>query len=156
MEGINVDGNRRVIMADLRTQLTEAGASEIKSGNVLFNYEGDAKAMVAQLLANYYDFKINHTVIAEPDYLAEVNAAPDWWQVADDYRYNALFKLPGYRDEYDQLIESKQSPFDEVLCTPHVVFWRAPLKVNYTRSFFRNYYRRRFMPSFRFVTVAPR
>ncbi|GAX03434.1 hypothetical protein IWT140_01037 [Secundilactobacillus pentosiphilus] len=140
MRGINVGGKRRVIMADLRTQLTEAGASEvtsyINSGNILFNYEGDAKAMVVQLLASHYDFKINHTVIAAPDYLAEVNAAPEWWQTADDHRYNALFKLPGYRDKYDQLIENKKSTFDEVLCTPHVVFWRSPLKVNYTRSFF--------------------
>lgn len=140
MRGINVGGNRRVVMADLREQLTKAGAVNVKSyinsGNILFGYDGDAQKMVASVFARQYDFEINHTVIAAPDYLAEINVAPEWWLSADNERYNALFKLPGYQDGYDQLIEAKRSMFDQILCTAHVIFWRAPLKTNYSRSFF--------------------
>lgn len=140
MRGINVGGNRRVVMANLRQQLTQAGAVDVKSyinsGNILFGYDGDARKMVASVFASQYNFEITHTVIAAPDYLAEVNSAPEWWLAAGDDRYNALFKLPGYQEQYDQLIETKRSELDQVLCTAHVIFWRAPFKTNYSRSFF--------------------
>lgn len=140
MRGINVGGNRRVVMADLRGYLADAGAidvqSYINSGNVLLRYDGDATELVAGVLAANYDFDITYTVIPAADYLAAVNAAPTWWCEETEGRYNALFKLPGYEDEYDQLIEAKRSDYDEVVYTLHVVFWRAPQKINYAKSFF--------------------
>lgn len=140
MRGINVGGHRRVVMADLRGFLFSAGAndvqSHINSGNVLFGYEGNAAEMVAQVIKDHYEFEMTHTVIAAPDYLQEVSEAPEWWRVDDDNRYNALFKLPGYLSDYDQLIKQKLSAYDEVEFTAHVIFWRAPMKINYRKSFF--------------------
>lgn len=150
MRGINVGGNRRVVMAELRHWLTAASAENVKSyinsGNLLFSYQGDAHEMVDQVLSKHYDFEITHAVIAAPDYLAEVNTAPEWWLTDKEGRYNALFKLPGYQPEYDQLNEDKRSDYDEVGLTSHVIFWRTPTQINYSRSFFAKMLSETFYP----------
>jgi uncharacterized protein (DUF1697 family) len=53
LRGINVGGNRKIRMTDLRDIFTEAGcgevASYIQSGNVVFNHPSDEPELVAEL-----------------------------------------------------------------------------------------------------------
>lgn len=67
IRGINVGGKRKVLMADLRKQLREAGFSDVKtyiqSGNVIFSApkkEEDLKlaAKIEDLILKNYDFEV--------------------------------------------------------------------------------------------------
>lgn len=140
LRGVNVGGNRRVVMAELKAQLVATGAmtvvSYINSGNLIFSYDGDATKMVANVLADHYDFSIDYLVLTKVDYLTEIAQAPDWWQVADGRRHNALFKLPGYQTEFDAEILSSLTDLDQAVITDHVIFWCAPQKVRYHQSAF--------------------
>ncbi|WP_461243831.1 DUF1697 domain-containing protein [Secundilactobacillus muriivasis] len=140
LRGVNVGGNRRVVMAELKAQLAAVGAttvvSYINSGNLIFSYDGDAAKLVADVLVAHYDFSIDHLVLTKAAYLDEIAQAPDWWQAADDRRHNALFKLPGYQVEFDADILSSLTDLDQAVITDHVIFWCAPQKVHYHQSAF--------------------
>lgn len=141
LRGVNVGGNHRVVMADLRAQFTAAGAANVRSyinsGNLLFSYEGaDAAAFAAQILAANYDFPIASVVLSAPQVAANLAAVPGWWGQDADFRHNALFKLPGYEDTFDELIRSKATAYDRIAFAPDVIFWSSPQKVNYSRALY--------------------
>ncbi len=66
LRGVNVGGNHRVVMAELRQQLTDLGFSEVRSyidsGNLLVDSPlalAEVQAAVTTLLATQYDFPAN-------------------------------------------------------------------------------------------------
>jgi uncharacterized protein (DUF1697 family) len=158
LRGVNVGGNRRVVMADLRAQFTAAGASMVRtyinSGNLLFNYAGvDAATFAADVLASHYDFPIGSLVLSAPQLAANLAAIPAWWGQDDTFRHNALFKLPGYAADFDELIRSQLTAYDRVAFTPDVIFWSSPQKVNYSRAFYAKMLPEPFYP---FVSIRNR
>lgn len=141
LRGVNVGPNHRVAMADLRAQLTAAGATNVRSyinsGNLLFTYAGpDAQDFADQVLARNYSFAIRSLVLSAPQFAANFTSIPNWWGEDDTYRHNALFKLPGYQAEFDQLITSKLTDYDHAFFAPDLIFWSSPQKVNYSRAFY--------------------
>ncbi|WCT74082.1 DUF1697 domain-containing protein [Sphingomonas naphthae] len=65
LRGVNVGGNRKVPMAELRAALGEAGAANartyIASGNILFESDGDtaaAEALVESVIAARFGFPV--------------------------------------------------------------------------------------------------
>ncbi|WP_225046611.1 DUF1697 domain-containing protein [Lacticaseibacillus kribbianus] len=139
LRGVNVGGNHRVVMRELTAALTAAGAknvvSYINSGNVLMDCDGDAAALVAPVLAAY-DFPIAFSVVTGAAFVAAVGQAPAWWGAPGDLRHNALFRLPGYRPEYDARILAGLTAYDQVAITPQLIFWTSPAKANYSRAFY--------------------
>lgn len=141
LRGVNVGGNHRVVMAELCQHLENAGCENVKSyinsGNLLLeSSEENIGKLVDQVLKTHYDFPIHFVVIAGPTYLAAVKQAPDWWGKPGDFRHNALFKLPGYLLEFDDLILGKATSHDEIAFQPQLIFWTSPQKVNYSRAFY--------------------
>jgi uncharacterized protein (DUF1697 family) len=141
LRGINVGGNHRVVMADLRAQLTAAGylnvTSYINSGNVMFTATTpDVSAAVKKVLTDNYAFPISFVVLTAQDYLDAVDAAPAWWGVPGDLRHNALFKLPEYNPAFDERIRAQMTEYDQIAITEHVIFWSSPAKVNYSRALY--------------------
>ncbi|MQS89328.1 DUF1697 domain-containing protein [Companilactobacillus mishanensis] len=141
--GINVGGNRRVSMPELRKLLTEEGfnnvVSYINSGNVIFESDDSKDKVIQQmndLLQENYDFTVEFLVLDKAEYLADLAQAPEWWNKDDTLRHNALFILPTFKDEYRQLILDNITGFDQVEIADQMIFWTAPFKVNYSKSFF--------------------
>ena len=101
LRGINVGGVNKVVMADLKTHLTQMGfenpVSYINSGNLFFDSKEPEKK-IKELLINYfnntYDFPLPFALIRSDILQKEADKLPDWWQDETAYRRDVLFYLP--------------------------------------------------------------
>ena len=132
LRGINVGGNNKVVMSELREQIAAEGFTNVRtyinSGNLLFEAEDDApRDNVAQavedLLARRYDFPIRLALLTAQDYLAELHSLPDWWH-GDVARRDALFYTRGLdRSHVRERIEAMELGDEAVYFGEHAVFW---------------------------------
>ncbi|MFD1319164.1 DUF1697 domain-containing protein [Loigolactobacillus zhaoyuanensis] len=143
LRGVNVGGNHRVVMAELRQQLTELGFDQVRSyinsGNLIIDSSlplVEAQAVVTTLLATQYDFPVAALVIEKDVYLAELAQAPDWWGAEGDLRHNTLFFLPTFTPEMLVPLRQQELIYDQIHYGQHALFWTAPAKQNYSRSLY--------------------
>ena len=132
LRGINVGGNNKVVMSELRAQIAAAGFGHVRtyinSGNLLFEAEDDApREDVAQavedLLARHYDFPIRLALLTAQDYLAQLDELPDWWH-GEVARRDALFYTRGLdRHHVRERIEAMELGDEAVYFGEHAVFW---------------------------------
>ena len=132
LRGINVGGKNKVVMSELREQVTAAGFEHVRtyinSGNLLFEAEADAPSedvaqAVEQLLKLRYEFPIRLALLTAQDYLAQLNELPDWWH-GEVARRDALFYTRGLdRDHVRERIEAMELGDEAVHFGEHAVFW---------------------------------
>lgn len=132
LRGINVGGNNKVVMSELREQVAAGGFGHVRtyinSGNLIFEAEDDAShedvaQRVEDLLASRYDFPIRVALLTAQDYLEELHNLPDWWhgKVA---RRDALFYTRGLDRHYvRERIEAMELGDEAVHFGEHAVFW---------------------------------
>lgn len=86
VRGINVGGKNKVVMAELRQELTNLGLekveSYINSGNIFFT-SIDSKAQLVEKLetffAVHYPFIQSFSLLSLEDFEAELENLPAWW-----------------------------------------------------------------------------
>ena len=132
LRGINVGGNNKVVMSELREQIEAAGFTNVRtyinSGNLLFETAADAsREDVAQaiedVLARHYDFPIRLALLTAQEYLAQLEELPDWWH-GEVARRDALFYTRGLdRDHVRERIEAMELGDEAVHFGEHAVFW---------------------------------
>ena len=156
LRGINVGGNNKVVMSELREQVAAAGFGHVRtyinSGNLLFEAEDDVlREDVAQavedLLELRYDFPIRLALLTAQDYLAQLGELPDWWN-GEVARRDALFYTRGLdRDHVRERIEAMELGDEAVHFGEHAVFWgkfdeKSFLKTAYHKRLLReDFYR---------------
>lgn len=156
LRGINVGGNNKVVMSELRAQIAAAGFGHVRtyinSGNLLFEAEDDApREDVAQavedILARHYDFPIRLALLTAQDYLAQLDELPDWWH-GEVARRDALFYTRGLdRHHVRERIEAMELGDEAVYFGEHAVFWgkfdeKSFLKTAYHKRLLReDFYR---------------
>lgn len=156
LRGINVGGNNKVVMSELREQIEAAGFTNVRtyinSGNLLFETAADAsREDVAQaiedVLARHYDFPIRLALLTAQDYLAELHSLPDWWH-GEVARRDALFYTRGLdHDHVRERIEAMELGDEAVHFGEHAVFWgkfdeKSFLKTAYHKRLLReDFYR---------------
>ena len=156
LRGINVGGNNKVVMSELREQVAAGGFGHVRtyinSGNLIFEAEDDAShedvaQRVEDLLASRYDFPIRVALLTAQDYLEELHNLPDWWhgKVA---RRDALFYTRGLdRHHVRERIEAMELGDEAVYFGEHAVFWgkfdeKSFLKTAYHKRLLReDFYR---------------
>ena len=97
VRGINVGGKNKVVMAELRQELTDLGLekveSYINSGNIFFT-STDPKAQLVEKLESFfevhYPFIQSFSLLSQEDYEEELKNLPDWW-TKDLARKDVLF-----------------------------------------------------------------
>lgn len=104
LRGVNVGGNAKVPMAELKVCFEGLGYNNVKtfinSGNVIFR--SDEKStntltkQVEDCLEKKFGWKIDCVVYDYDRYKKIVNSAPKEWGSRDDWKHNALFLLPPY------------------------------------------------------------
>lgn len=103
LRGINVGGNNKVSMADLKACFEAAGYQNvhtyINSGNVLFESpESSTRALtgnVNKLLEEQIDCKPKAVVLSQDELEAIINGAPKGFGTEPDkYRYDVFFLFP--------------------------------------------------------------
>ncbi|RJP07098.1 phosphopentomutase [Streptococcus pseudopneumoniae] len=106
VRGINVGGKNKVVMAELRQELTDLGLEKVESyingGNIFFTSTVPKVRLVEKLEAFFtvhYPFIQSFSLLNQEGYEAEVENLPAWWN-EDLARKDVLF--------YTELLDVEQ------------------------------------------------
>ena len=102
VRGINVGGKNKVVMAQLRQELTELGLEQVEtyinSGNIFFT-TGLSRSQLVECLStffkNHYPFIQCFSLLSREDYEAECANLPQWW-TEEMARKDVLFYTEGW------------------------------------------------------------
>ena len=158
VRGINVGGKNKVVMAELRQELTELGLEKVEtyinSGNIFFT-STDAKVRLVEMLeaffAVHYPFIQSFSLLSHEDYEAELENLPKWW-TKDLARKDVLFYTEGL--DVAQVIETVESLElkDEVVYFGRLgIFWGKYSEESYYETAYHKYLLK--MPFYREITI---
>ena len=158
VRGINVGGKNKVVMAELRQELTELGLEKVEtyinSGNIFFTSTDPKVRLVEKLeafFAVHYPFIQSFSLLSQEDYEEELKNLPDWW-TKDLARKDVLF----YTESLDvaQVIETVESLEleDEVVHFGRLgIFWGKYSEESYYETAYHKYLLK--MPFYRQITI---
>ncbi|MCL1799500.1 MAG: DUF1697 domain-containing protein [Eggerthellaceae bacterium] len=136
LRGINVGGNNKISMAELKAAFCEAGFSDVRtyinSGNVVFTSDLDASAVQAAceaIIAEEFALSIAVAVLTAGELADALAHAPDWWGSAPDAKHNAIFVIPPATAQ-DVCAEVGEIKPEYEKCAYHgrLIFWSAPME----------------------------
>ena len=158
VRGINVGGKNKVVMADLRQQLTDLGLGQVEtyinSGNIFFTTDLSRTQLVEDLstfFENHYPFIERFSLLSREDYEAECANLPNWW-IEEMARKDVLFYTEGLDRES---VEEKLLALDlgeEVLHFGKLaVFWGKFSEESYAKTAYHKHLMK--MPFYRQMTI---
>lgn len=146
LRGINVGGNSKVPMSELRGCFEELGFTNIQtyinSGNVIFEAEKtDMAALVLRCEAaieQHFGFHVICAVITAAELQSAVADAPAWWDKNPADKNNALFVIaPATAEQIMQEVGAAKPEYEKVEAYGPIIFWTAPLKT-FSRTRYSN------------------
>lgn len=130
LRGINVGGNHKVAMSDLKKSLAQVGFEDvdsyINSGNLFFSSDGsweNCVSKIANLLENSYDFSIPFALLTREEYLKEKKELPDWWNGELARKDVLFFSSSTDRSEILDFIDKITFHNEIAYVGRHAVFW---------------------------------
>ena len=158
VRGINVGGKNKVVMAQLRQELTELGLEQVEtyinSGNIFFT-TGLSRSQLVECLSTFfekaYPFIQRFSLLSREDYEAESANLPQWW-TEEMARKDVLFYTEGLdRESVKEKLHALKLG-DEVLhFGKNAVFWGKYSEETYTKiSYHRQVLK---MPDYRLLTI---
>lgn len=158
VRGINVGGKHKVVMAQLRQELTELGLETVEtyinSGNIFFTTSIPKTQLVEILQAffdKHYPFVQHFSLLSQEDYEEECSHLPNWWS-QDLARKDMLFYTEGL--DTKQVIEKVESLelVDEVLHFGKLgIFWGKLSEASYSKTAYHKHLLK--MPFYRQITI---
>ena len=158
VRGINVGGKNKVVMAQLRQELTELGLEKVEtyinSGNIFFTSTAPKAQLVEKLevfFEVHYPFIQSFSLLSQEDYEEELNNLPDWW-TKDLARKDVLFYTEDL--DVDQAIEKVNSLelVDEVLHFGKLgIFWGKLSEASYSKTAYHKHLLK--MPFYGNITI---
>jgi uncharacterized protein (DUF1697 family) len=136
LRGINVGGNNKVPMADLKKSFEKAGfrniSTYINSGNVLFESDEEDPSLLVwkcrSFLEQDFGFSINLSIISAVSLRESLENAPDWWDRDPDSKHNAIFVIPpASAEDIIGEVGAAKPEYEMVAGYQQVIFWTAPL-----------------------------
>ena len=158
VRGINVGGKNKVVMADLRQQLTDLGLGQVEtyinSGNIFFTTDLP-RTQLAECLStffeNHYPFIERFSLLSREDYEAECASLPEWWS-KEMARKDVLFYTEGLGRES---VEEKLLALDLGEGVLHFgkvsVFWGKFSEASYAKTAYHKHLMK--MPFYRQMTI---
>lgn len=141
LRGINVGGNCKVAMSDLKALFLKLGMTNvgtyINSGNVIFESEQTdepalAKHLTAELGA-HFGFPITCLVRSAKSIRALVAAIPAEWQNGQVDRTDVLFLADAYRREESLALIKSNPAVDELRYVDGAIVWHSD-REHYSQS----------------------
>ena len=141
VRGINVGGKHKVVMAQLRQELTELGLENVEtyinSGNIFFD-TSISKTQLVEILQAFFDkhypFIQHFSLLSQEDYEEELRTLPAWW-FQEMARKDVLFYTEGLHVE--TVVEKVKTLqlLDEVLhFGKHGIFWGKLSEETYAKT----------------------
>lgn len=136
LRGINVGGNNKVAMVDLKKCFEDTGFSNvityINSGNVIFeSSQVDTVKLITMCEAaiqKQFGFHVICSVISASELLDALKHAPKWWNKGDA-KHNAIFVIPPKTaEEIMAEIGEAKPEYENVAAYHPIIFWSAPVK----------------------------
>ncbi len=136
LRGINVGGNNRVVMSELKDCFESIGftdvATYINSGNVIFESpEPDLVKLVTlceETIEKQFGFHVVCSVISANELLQALSQAPAWWNKGDA-KHNAIFVIaPNKAEDIMTEIGKAKPEYEKVAACHPIIFWSAPLE----------------------------
>ena len=158
VRGINVGGKNKVVMAQLRQELTDLGLEKVEtyinSGNIFFT-STEPKARLVEKLETFfavnYPFIQSFSLLSQEDYEAEVENLPAWWN-EDLARKDVLFYTELLDVEQVITIVESLELKDEVLHFGRLgIFWGKFSEESYYATAYHKYLLK--MPFYRQITI---
>ena len=158
VRGINVGGKNKVVMTQLRQELTELGLEKVEtyinSGNIFFTSTAPKAQLVEKLeafFAVHYPFIQSFSLLSQEDYEDELENLPEWW-TKDLARKDVLF----YTEDLDvaRVIEKVENLElkDEVVHFGKLgIFWGKYSEESYYETAYHKYLLK--MPFYRQITI---
>jgi uncharacterized protein (DUF1697 family) len=137
LRGINVGGNNKVSMAELKKCFEYCGFTEVRtyinSGNVIFESKGQRKeklvAICETVIEKTFGFHIVCSVITAEELRYALERAPSWWGNDDGVKHNALFVIaPKTTKEIMAEVGKEKPGYEKVHAVEPIIFWSAPLE----------------------------
>ena len=158
VRGINVGGKNKVVMAQLRQELTELRLENVEtyinSGNIFFDTNIPRIQLVEDLkgfFEEHYPFIRNFSLFSNENYEEELRNLPDWWN-HEMARKDVLFYTEGL--DMNQVIEKVNSLelVDEVLHFGRLgIFWGKLSEASYSKTAYHKHLLK--MPFYRNITI---
>ena len=158
VRGINVGGKNKVVMAQLRQELTELRLENVEtyinSGNIFFNSIVPRTKLIEELYAFFerrYPFIQSFSLLSNQDYEKELRNLPDWWN-HEMARKDVLFYTEGL--DINQVIEQVNSLelVGEVLHFGKLgIFWGKLSEASYSKTAYHKHLLK--MPFYRNITI---
>ena len=133
LRGINVGGNNKIAMAELKSAFENYGFKNvityINSGNVIFCStldEAAVKTECEKLIEDKFGLEIAVFVVAAQEFCNAMLSAPAWWNRGNG-KHNAIFVIPPMTSE-KAVADMGEPKYEKVTYSGKVVFWSAPLE----------------------------
>lgn len=131
LRGINVGGNHRVQMSELKELYLKWGCTKaetlLNSGNILYEWDIPlADNKISEKLTKHFGFPIPYLSIAFEQYEYLMEQAPPWWGERPDYRHNLIFMLNDYtHTSVWEEIGEPHPQYENVAEGPGAIFWSS-------------------------------
>lgn len=137
LRGINVGGNNRVPMKDLKSCFEDIGFDNVQtyinSGNVIFETSEVNKAdLVTQCetaIEDTFGFRVICSVISADDLSSALDNAPEWWGKDTMSSHNTFFVIaPSTPEMIMKEIGDINPEYEKAASRGPIIFWSAPVK----------------------------
>ena len=145
LRGINVGGNNKIYMSELKAAFEQADFSEvstyINSGNVIFSTDETNEVVIKecceQLIQKTFALPISVAIISAKDFHKALANAPEWWGQDPNSRHDAFVVIhprtaPEICAMVSQLGDCKLE-YEQAAYHGKIIFWSAVKETfNYT------------------------
>lgn len=141
LRGINVGGNNKIAMANLKACFESLGfknvSTYINSGNVMFDTKvQDTKTIISDIeRAIRKTFKLDIRIVlrTRENILKVCKKIPDAWMNDKEYKTDVMFLWDEYRDEKTLELLSTNAEIDSLLYVDGAIIWHLKKK-DYSKS----------------------
>lgn len=137
LRGINVGGNNKIAMSELKRCFQEAGFSHVEtyinSGNVLFDCdqfdESTLQKMCETSIEDHFGFSVAVALVKTDSLRNMLAKAPEWWGKDPSSKHNAIFVIQPYSaQEIVEEVGQIKPDYEKVQTVDSMIFWSAPIE----------------------------
>ena len=158
VRGINVGGKNKVVMAQLRQELTGLGLENVEtyinSGNIFFDTSMPRTQLVERIqdfFKEHYPFIQHFSLLSQEDYEEELRTLPEWW-FQEMTRKDILFYTEGLDTKQTIAKVESLELKDEVVHFGRLgIFWGKFSEESYYATAYHKYLLK--MPFYRQITI---
>lgn len=136
LRGINVGGNNKVPMSDLKMVFEKIGMKQvstyINSGNVLFETSEQDEAKLVHIceseIEQTFGFAVKVAIISKDEIAEAWKHRPSWWGNSPEIKHDALITIAPTTAEDVVKEMGEATEYEQVAYWGKVIFWSAPIK----------------------------